>query len=62
DWDVINADPGVLQVVTPAAPYSRKLFNGYAQIIVQPDGSGKPIELGATSKGVKEATLNLTVK
>ncbi len=61
DWDVINADPGVLQVVTPAAPYSRKLFNGYAQIIVQPDGSGKPIELGATSKGVKEATLNLTV-
>ena len=62
DWDVINADPGVVQVVTPAAPYTRKLFNGFAQIIVQPDGSGKPIELGATSKGVKEATLNLTVK
>jgi len=61
DWDVINADPGVLQVVTPAAPYTRKLFNGYAQIIVQPDGSGKTIELRATSKGVKEATLNLTV-
>jgi beta-galactosidase len=52
DWDVINADPGVLQVVTPAV-YTRKLFNGYAQIIVQPDGSGKPVELGATSKGVK---------
>lgn len=61
DWDVINTDPGILQVVTPAAPYTRKLFNGYAQIIVQPDGSGKPVELGATSNSVKEATLNLTV-
>ncbi|MFP9117155.1 beta-galactosidase GalA [Flavobacterium sp. RNTU_13] len=61
DWDVINADPGVLQVVTPAAPYTRKLFNGYAQIIVQPDGSGKPIELGATSKGVKGEKIILGI-
>jgi beta-galactosidase len=60
DWDVINADPGVIQVVTPAAPYKRKLFNGYAQIILQPDGSGKPIELTAKSAGFKEAKLVLT--
>jgi beta-galactosidase len=61
DWDVINDNPGVIQVVTPAGQYKRKLFNGYAQIIVQPDGSGKPFELTAKSTAVKEAKLVLTI-
>ena len=60
DWDVINDNPGVIQVVTPTEPYKRKLFNGYAQIIIQPDGSGKPLELTAKSTAVKEAKLVLT--
>lgn len=59
DWDVINADPGVIQLVTPAAPWKRKLFNGYAQVIIQPDGSGKPLELTAKSSGIREAKLIL---
>ncbi|MFP9114689.1 beta-galactosidase GalA [Flavobacterium sp. RHBU_3] len=59
DWDVINADPGTVQVITPAPKWKRKLFNGYAQIIVQPDGSGKPLELTANSDAVKSAVITL---
>lgn len=35
DWDVMNTDPGIIRVITPSEPWKRKLFNGYAQIIVQ---------------------------
>ncbi|TRW23387.1 glycoside hydrolase family 2 protein [Flavobacterium zepuense] len=62
DWDVINANPGVVQVITPADQWKRKLFSGYAQVIVQADGSGKDIVLSATAKDVKAATLTLSVK
>ncbi|KGO91715.1 beta-galactosidase GalA [Flavobacterium subsaxonicum] len=62
DWDVINANPGVIQIVTPSEPYKRKLFSGYAQIIVQADGSGKEIILSATAKDVKAGTLAIPVK
>jgi beta-galactosidase len=61
DWDVINTNPGVLQVITPAEPWKRKLFNGYAQVIVAADGSGKEVILSATGKDVKPATLTVRV-
>ena len=53
DWDVINGNPGVLQVITPAGAWKRKLFNGYAQVIIKPDGSDKNITLSASAKGLK---------
>ena len=59
DWDVMNTDPGIIQVITPAEPWKRKLFNGYAQVIVQKDGSGKEIVLSATAKGLNTGSLVL---
>ncbi|MHA3789926.1 beta-galactosidase GalA [Flavobacterium hauense] len=61
DWDVINSDPGVIQVVRPAEQWKRKLFNGYAQLLIQPDGSNKQIIVTAMSKGLKTATFNCSI-
>lgn len=61
DWDVINSNPGTIQVVTPSEPWKRKLFSGLAQVIVQGDGSGNQIELSAKGKDVKAVTLTITV-
>ncbi|MEP7092658.1 MAG: beta-galactosidase, partial [Flavobacterium sp.] len=59
DWDVMNTDPGIIQVITPSEPWKRKLFNGYAQVIVQKDGSGNDVVLSASAKGLKSETLVL---
>jgi len=57
DWDVMNTDPGIIQVITPAESWKRKLFNGYAQIIIQKDDNTNEVVLSATAKGLKEGTL-----
>ena len=62
DWDVMNTDPGVVQVITPSEPWKRKLFNGYAQIIVQKDGSQSEVILSATAKGLKAGSVVLSKK
>lgn len=62
DWDVMNTDPGIIQVITPSEPWKRKLFNGYAQIIIQKDESGSEVVLSATAKGVKAGVLNVNQK
>jgi beta-galactosidase len=57
DWDVMNTDPGIIQVVTPAESWKRKLFNGYAQIIIQKDESRNEVILSASAKGLKAGSL-----
>ncbi|MBF4464118.1 beta-galactosidase GalA [Flavobacterium sp. LC2016-12] len=57
DWDVMNTDPGIIQVVTPAEPWKRKLFNGYAQIIIQKDENAKEVVLSARARGLKSGVL-----
>lgn len=57
DWDVMNTDPGIIQVITPAEPWKRKLFNGYAQIIIQKDENAKEVILSASAKGLKAVEL-----
>ncbi|WP_035644699.1 beta-galactosidase GalA [Flavobacterium sp. ASV13] len=59
DWDVMNTDPGIIQVVMPAEPWKRKLFNGYAQIIIQKEDNAKEVVLSASSKGLRSANLVL---
>ncbi|OCX52992.1 beta-galactosidase [Mucilaginibacter sp. PPCGB 2223] len=59
-WAGVNTDPGLIQLVYPAAPYKRKLFNGYAQVIVQSTGQPGTIVLKATSPGIKEHTIEIT--
>ncbi|MDQ1165339.1 beta-galactosidase GalA [Flavobacterium sp. SORGH_AS_0622] len=59
DWDVMNTDPGIIQVITPAAPWERKLFNGYAQIIIEKDENAKEVVLTASAKDLRAGSLNL---
>ncbi|MNT95304.1 hypothetical protein D3C72_2371560 [compost metagenome] len=53
----MNTDPGIIQVVTPAEPWKRKLFNGYAQIIIQKEEDTKEVSLIASAKGLKSGVL-----
>ncbi|WP_428229298.1 beta-galactosidase GalA [Flavobacterium sp.] len=62
DWDVMNTDPGIIRVVAPSEPWKRKLFNGYAQIIIQKDESGSEVILSASAKGLKAGVLNINLK
>jgi beta-galactosidase len=57
DWDVMNTDPGIIQVITPAEPWKRKLFNGYAQIIIQKEETADEIVLSASAKGLRAGSL-----
>ncbi|MBS7253522.1 beta-galactosidase GalA [Flavobacterium branchiicola] len=57
DWDVMNTDPGIIQIITSAKPWKRQLFNGYAQIIIQKDENAKEVVLSASAKGVKTGTI-----
>ncbi|WPO77696.1 beta-galactosidase GalA [Flavobacterium sp. KACC 22761] len=57
DWDIMNTDPGIIQVITPAEPWKRKLFNGYAQIIIQKDDNSNEVALTASAKGLRSAIL-----
>jgi beta-galactosidase len=59
DWDNVNTDPGLIQIVTPAQPWKRKLFNGLAQVIVQTTKEPGEIILTATSPGLQPATIKL---
>lgn len=59
DWDVVNTDPGIIQLITPSEPWKRKLFNGYAQLIVESDGSGNDITLSASGKGLHTAAITI---
>ncbi len=57
DWDAVNTDPGIIQVVTPAESWKRKLFNGYAQIIIKKDENAKEVVLSASGKGLRTGIL-----
>jgi beta-galactosidase len=61
DWDFVNTDPGLIQVITPAEPWKRKLFNGLAQVIIQTTKEAGDIRLNATSPGLKSALMQLNV-
>lgn len=55
----MNTDPGIIQIVTPAEAWKRKLFNGYAQIIIQKEESVKEVSLTASAKGLKSWSLKI---
>ncbi|MDF1550788.1 MAG: DUF4982 domain-containing protein, partial [Bacteroidales bacterium] len=57
-WEDLNTDPGLIQIITPAGKWKRKLFNGLAQVIIQSEKAGK-ITLKAASHGLKEAELKI---
>ncbi|AYL99392.1 beta-galactosidase GalA [Mucilaginibacter celer] len=59
-WASVNTDPGLIQLVYPPAPYKRKLFSGYAQVIVQSTGQPGTIVLKASSPGLKSSAFEIT--
>jgi beta-galactosidase len=58
-WESVNSDPGLIQVITPPAPWKRKLFSGLAQVIVQSTSEAGEITLTATSPGLKAGVLKI---
>ena len=56
-WDVPNTDPGLVQVIYPAAQWKRKVFNGLAQVIVQSTKQQGEITLTAISQGLKPSLI-----
>lgn len=62
EWDEPNTDPGKIQVVVPAKTWSRKLFSGYAQVLVQASSQPGTITLTATSGNLKGAKLTIEAK
>lgn len=48
---------GVLRVTAPAAPWQRRVFNGWAQVIVQSTGQAGEASLTARSPGLAPATV-----
>jgi len=59
-WASVNTDPGLIQLVYSAEQYKRKLFSGYAQVIVQSTGQPGTIVLKAISPGLKQSAIEIT--
>lgn len=59
EWDNVNTDPGLIQLVIPAGTWKRKLFNGLAQVIIQTTQEPGDIVLTATSPDLRPASLRL---
>jgi len=59
EWENVNTDPGLVQLVIPAGTWKRKLFNGLAQVIIQTTKEAGDIVLTATSPNLEPATLRL---
>jgi beta-galactosidase len=58
-WESLNTDPGIIQVITPSEPWKRKLFNGLAQVIVQSEKKPGEIILKAKSNGLESAVVKI---
>ena len=65
DWgmreSLAQVRPASVRVETPAAPYTRNVFNGYAQIIVQANPQPGTIKLTAKGEGLQSAKVVIAV-
>jgi beta-galactosidase len=58
-WEDLNTDPGLIQVITPEPVWKRKTFNGLAQIILQSTTGVGEIKLTATSPGLTSKEIKI---
>jgi beta-galactosidase len=58
-WDEVNTEGGLIRLLTPAPQWTRKLFNGLAQIIIRTDRTAGKIQLRATSGDLQPAVLTV---
>ena len=61
-WDNINTNAGLIQIITSAPVYKRKLFNGLAQVIVQSTHEAGEIILKATADGLRFSEITVQSK
>jgi beta-galactosidase len=61
-WDKVNTDIGLFQLIFPAASWKRRLFNGWAQVIIQATGDPGEIILSAKATGIEPAKINIQSK
>lgn len=61
-WDVPNTEPGLVQVIEPAQPWRRKVFNGLAQIIIQSTRQPGEIILTAASTGLTQMVMQVQTR
>lgn len=58
-YDVLNTDPGIVQVKIPAGNWTSSAFNGLAQVIIQSKSEPGNIVLTATSKGLSSGEIEI---
>lgn len=58
-WETPNMDAGTVQIVQPAAQWNRKLFNGFAQLIVQATADSGDIIVTASANGLKQTSIKI---
>lgn len=63
DWsmreNILKLSPAAVRTFTPAAAYERRVFNGFAQVIVQSTGELGSITLQASAEGLTSAKSNV---
>ncbi len=58
-WENLNTDPGVIQVIVPIPTWKRSVFNGLAQVIVQSARQSGEVTLKASSPGLSSNVTRL---
>lgn len=61
-WEELNTNPGIIQVIAPMPIWKRSVFNGLAQVIVQSAQQSGEITLKASSPGLSSNVLRLQVQ
>jgi len=56
-WDVLNKDPGTIQMITPPSGWQRKLFSGLACVMIQSTGEPGQVTLDASAELLTKGTL-----
>jgi beta-galactosidase len=58
-WEELNTDPGIIQMITPHSQWKRSAFNGLAQVILQSEKNSGRILLTARSKNLTPASIEI---
>ena len=61
-YDNLNTDPGIVQILAPATRWKRKAFNGMAQVIVQSRKEPGNVTLTSLSLGLMQSDLKIHVQ
>jgi beta-galactosidase len=58
-WEILNTDPGLLQVYTPSKPWKCNLFSGLAQVILQSTRDPGEFVLTVVADGLATGLIKL---